>query len=123
MKRADYLSEVIRLYLLAPDTPRKASRRDWAIANNFYKLGIPLRIVAHAIRLAALRRYLRDPVLGPHEPIHSLAYYQTVIDQMEGLALEPSYIAYTAYRYDDYFGDGVPKTRLKSRNTAVSDDR
>ena len=45
MKRTDYLAEVIRLYLLAPDTPAKARRRDWAVAGTLYRLGIPLLTV------------------------------------------------------------------------------
>ena len=105
MKRTDYLAEVIRLYLLAPQTPRKARRCDWAIAGTLYRLGIPLQTVAHAIRLAALRRHLRDPELGSLEPIHSLAYYRTVIDQMDSLALDPGYVEYVAWKYDAYFGD------------------
>ena len=109
MKRADYLAEVIRLYLLAPDTPHKARRHDWAVAGTLYRRGIPLQTVGHAIRLAALRRHLRDPELGPLEPIHSLAYYRTVIDQMEPLALDPGYIEYTAWNYDNYFGDHAQK--------------
>ncbi len=109
MKRTDYLAEVIRLYLLAPDTPAKARRRDWAIAGTLYRLGIPLQTVAHAIRLASLRRHLRDPELGPLEPIHSLAYYRTVIDQMDPLALDPGYIEHVAGNYDRYLGDHVQK--------------
>ncbi len=109
MKRTEYLAEIIRLYLLAPDTPRKASRRDWAVAGTLYRKGIPLQTVAHAIRLATLRRHLRDPQLGPLEPIHSLAYYRTVIDQMDPLALDPGYIDFTAWKYHEYFGSDVQK--------------
>ena len=103
MKRTEYLTEVIRLYLCAPGTPAKARRRDWAIATTFYQRRIPLRTVAHAIRLAALRRQLRDSRYGPLEPIHSLAYYRTVIDQMDPVALDPSYVDYVAWRYKIQF--------------------
>ncbi len=123
MKRAEYLAEVIRLYLLAPDTPRKASRRDWAIAATFYRREIPLQTVAHAVRLATLRRHLRDPQLGPLEPIHSLGYFRTVVEQMGADALDPGYIDYTAWKYHDYFGGDLSKARLESQDTAVSDDR
>jgi hypothetical protein len=109
VKRADYLAEVIRLYLGAPDTPRKARRRDWAIAGTLYRLGIPLQTVAHSIRMAALRRHLRDPELGPLEPIYSLAYYRTVIDQLDPLALDPSFVKYIAWKYDIYFSNQVQK--------------
>ena len=109
MTRADYLAEVIRLYVLVPDTPRKARRRDWAVAENLYRQGIPLQTVAHAIRLATLRRRLRDPELGALEPIHSLAYYRTVITQLDPLALAPGYVEYVAWKYDACFGDQRPK--------------
>ncbi len=124
MKRTDYLAEVIRLYLRAPDTPAKARRRDWAIATTLYRRRIPLRIVAHAIRLATLRRHLRDARYGPLEPIHSLAYYRAVIDQLDPAALDPGYIDYVAWRYKIQFAEqGDQKTRLESQNTALSESR
>lgn len=109
MKRADYLTEVLRLYSLAPDTPSKPRRHDWEVADTLYRRGVSLETVAHAIRLATLRRHLRDPDLGPLEPVHSLAYYRTVIQQMDPLALDPGYIEYTAWKYRDYFGDLAQK--------------
>ena len=113
MKRDDYLAEVIRLYLRAPDTPAKARRRDWAIAGTLYRQGIPLQTVGHAIRLATLRRHRRHPELGPLEPIHSLAYYRTVIDQMDPLALDTGYVEYVAWKYDIYFGSQVQSAARK----------
>ena len=105
----DYVTEVIRLYLLAPDTPAKVSRSDWAIATHLFQREVPLETVAHAIRFATLRRHLRDPDLGPLEPIHSLAYYRRVIDLLEPLALDPCYVEYVAASYRRYF----PKTAAK----------
>ncbi len=111
MKRTEYLAEVIRLYLRAPDTPAKARRRDWAIATTLYQRGIPLQTVAHAFRLASLRRQLRDPEYGPLEPIHSLAYYRTVIDQLDPTALAPRYVDYVAWRYKIQFADRESQKR------------
>lgn len=105
MIRNDYLAEVIRLYLLAPDTPRKASRRDWAIAGDLFQQRIPLQTIAHAIRFATLRRHLRDPELGPLEPIHSLAYYRRVVDLFAPMALDPGYVDYVAWKYRRCFPD------------------
>ncbi len=104
-----YLAKVTRLYLSAPDTPRKASRRDWAIANDLYQQGVSLQTLAHAIRFATLRRHLREPELGPLEPIHSLAYYRRVIDLLDPLALDPGYVEYIAWRYRDYFPESAAK--------------
>ena len=114
MKRADYLAEVIRLYLSAPETPRKARRRDWAIASTLYQQGIPLQTVAHAIRSAALRRHLRDPDLGELGKINSLAYFRTAIDQLSPLELDPDWVDYVAWKYQRYFGD-QPRKKSAAR--------
>ncbi len=111
MKRVDYLAEVIHLYLSAPQTPRKARRRDWEIASTLYQRGISLQTIAHAIHSAALRRHLRDPDLGPLGRINSLAYFRTVIDQLDQLELDPGWVEYVAWRYKLSFGN---KTKSKS---------
>lgn len=104
MSRTEYLAEVIRLYLQAPDTPQKASRRDWAIAAHFYSQTIPIENIAHAIRIASLRRHMRDTEFGNLEPIHSLAYYRTVLEGLQPEALDPGYVQYVSFRYQQYFG-------------------
>ena len=104
MNRAEYLAEVIRLYLQAPDTPQKASRSDWAIAAHFYSKEIPLENVAHTIRIASLRRHLRDTKLENLEPIHSLAYFRRVLDALQPDALDPGYVQYVNLSYQRCFG-------------------
>lgn len=99
MKRSDYLSHVIRLYLDAPDTPRKARRSDWAVAGSFYNHRIPLDRLAHAIRLATIRRHLREPNPPLLEPIHSLAYFRPLIDHLTRQPHEDGYVNYIAFRY------------------------
>lgn len=95
MNRRQYLSEVIRLYLDAPDTPDRPARNDWAIAGDLFRRGIPLELVAHAIRLATLRR-----LTNPCPPtVHSLAYYRAVLDRLEPAELDPGYITYVNARY------------------------
>ncbi len=104
MNRAEYLAEVIRLYLQAPDTPQKARRQDWAIAAHFYTQAIPLEHITHAIRIASLRRHTRDTGLGKLEPIHSLAYFRQVLDALQPDALDPGYVQYVSLRYQMCFG-------------------
>jgi len=99
MKRSDYLSHVIRLYLDAPDTPQKARRSDWAVAGSFYKRHIPVERVAHAVRLAILRRHLREPSPPLLEPIHSLAYFRPLIEHLTRQPHEVGYVNYIAFRY------------------------
>ncbi len=97
MRRNDYLAEILRLYGEAPDTPSRPSRRDWALARRLYRQGVRLDHLAHAIRLATLRRRLGQQTRL--EPIHSLAYYRTVLEQLTAEDLEPGYIDYVQQRY------------------------
>lgn len=104
MKRKEYIEEVIRLYINAPETPQKARSRDWAIASTLFNKKVPIETVAHAFRFAALRRLLRDhQELGPLEKIHSLAYYRTVIEQLRPAELDPGYVEYVERKYRRYF--------------------
>ena len=95
-----YVHTVIGFYLEQPQAPAAARRADWAIAANFHQQGTPLAHVLHAIRLATLRRLLRSGEHGDTlEPIHSLAYYRTVLATLTPEAFDPGYIAYIAYRH------------------------
>jgi hypothetical protein len=99
--RRRYLRTVIDLYLEQPETPAIARRTDWAIAASFYQRGIPLDIALHTIRLATLRRLRRtgESEGGTLEPIHSLAYYRSVLATLPPDALDPGYIAYVAHQH------------------------
>lgn len=95
--RRHYLREALRLYLQAPDTPDRPSRADWAIAADLHRREVPLETLAHAIRLASLRRRLRD--FGTPQPITSLAYFRTVLKQLSPDELDPGYVEYVRHRY------------------------
>lgn len=86
MRRSTYVAELLRLYLEAPDTPRRVSRHDRRVAAELYLDGVSLDRLAHAIRLATLRR--------PPERIRSLAYYRSVLQRLTADELELDYIAY-----------------------------
>lgn len=96
MTRHQYLSEVIRLYLEAPGTPCKPKRRDWAIAGHLYQRGVSLSQLAHAIRIATLRRHLTGAQRQP--PIHSLAYYRAVLEGLTEDDLDADYVLYVQRR-------------------------
>jgi hypothetical protein len=99
--RRRYLRTVIDLYLEQPQTPATARRADWAIAASFYQQGTPLDLVLHTIRLATLRRLRRsdDSDGSTLEPIHSLAYYRSVLAALPLDALDPGYIAYVEHQH------------------------
>ena len=81
MTRRQYLAEVIRLYLEAEETPSRASRRDWAIAGDLYRQGVPVQHLAHAMRIASLRRgFHHHPPLAT---VSSLAYYRAILEKLD----------------------------------------
>ena len=99
MTRTEYLGRVIRLYLDAPDSPKRASRSDWAIASSFYQERVPIQLIGHAIALACLRRHLRPPESPTLEPIRSLAYISPLVDHLLRVGIDDGYRAYVAQRY------------------------
>ncbi len=94
--RRPYLVAALRLYLDSPGAPAKASRADWALAATLHQRDIPLDALAHAIRLATLRRARPGE---PLEPVRSLAYYRHVLDLLTPEELDPGYVDYVHYRY------------------------
>ena len=96
MTRQEYLAELIRLYLDAPDTPPRPRRRDGAIAAQLYRSAVPIEELAHAIRLATLRRCLGT---DPLPRIHSLAYYRAVHRALTNDELDPQYVRYILLRH------------------------
>jgi hypothetical protein len=128
--RAGYLAAVIQLYLDLPGSPRRASRNDFAVAATLHARGVPLDTLAHAMRLATLRRTLRNPDDPPLEPVASLAYYRRVLDSLTPEALDPGYVAYIQHKYQQLLavlaGSPYPEhlaAFLHRQNPAVSDRR
>jgi hypothetical protein len=97
-ERNAYLAAAIRLYLDLPGAPPRASRTDWAVAATLHDRGVSLHTLAHALRLATLRR-LRPG--EPREPVRSLAYYRRVFERLTPDDLDPGYVDYVARRYRD----------------------
>lgn len=95
MTRNEYLRELIRLYLAAPQTPPAPRRRDWAIAADLYRHRVPLEDLAHAMRLVTLRR--QSHTAAP--TIHSLAYYRAAHRALTPEELDPQYVRYVELRY------------------------
>jgi hypothetical protein len=90
----DDLAALLQLYLDQPGAPPRPSRRDRALAHTLLRRGVPLHHLAHAIRLATLRRHGRNL-----PPVASLAYYLHVLNYLTPDELDPGYIAYIARRY------------------------
>lgn len=99
MTRLEYLDRVIRLYLDAPDTPKRPRRSDWTVAGHLHQQRVPIDLIAHAIALASLRRHLRPPGSEPLEPIRSLAYIRPLVEHLRRTGLDAGYRDYVAERY------------------------
>lgn len=95
MNRRQYLAAVIRLYLEQPDTPHNASRNDWAIAGDLYRLGVEIGDLEHLFRLVDLRRRTGDQP----QPIRSLAYYRAALRLLTSDEKEPGYVRYIELRH------------------------
>ena len=116
--RHDYISQLIGTYLWLPGTPRKASRRDRALAGTLYERGVRLQDVEAALLLAGARRSLRDPEATPLPPVRTLYYFLPALEEVRHGPLEPDYLDYLraklrplAEAKDAVEGDGCPETR------------
>jgi len=78
----EYLSAVLKLYLDLPETPSRAGPHDRKSAAVLHARGIKLATVESALLLASLRRLGRPPNMPPLSPIHSLAYFLPVIQEL-----------------------------------------
>ena len=79
---AAYVAAVLMLYTDLPDTPLRPSSQDQAMARRLHQQGVPLPLVESALLLASLRRLIR-PGLPPLPRIRSLAYFQSVIAELQ----------------------------------------
>jgi hypothetical protein len=130
MTQHHYQDALLRLYCEQPDTPRAPSRADWAIAADLYRQGIPFASIAHAIRVATLRRLKREPDAEPLRPILSLAYYRRVLACLTPDDFDQGYVGYVEQIHAQALEQLTTPTtsehaeaRPDSRNTATGDRR
>jgi hypothetical protein len=123
MTRATYIAALLELYLEQPDTPATPCRSDPATAREFHRQGIPFATLAHAIRLATLRRHRRAPDDPPLAPIRSLAYYRRVLESLTPEDLASGYITYVARQHARLlaqFRTALPSPRATTEDTPTS---
>ncbi|HQP89305.1 MAG TPA: hypothetical protein PLL76_23885 [Thermoanaerobaculia bacterium] len=71
---------------------------DRRLALELHRRGVPIEILRTAIRLATLRRLLRDPALPRLAPVRSLRYYLPVLDELLRTPPDPAWLHYIAAR-------------------------
>jgi hypothetical protein len=90
----EYLSVVLKLYLDLPETPSRAGLHDRKSAAALHARGIKLVTVESALLLASLRRLGRPPNMPSLSPIHSLAYFLPVIQELLDTPVSDDYRDY-----------------------------
>jgi hypothetical protein len=94
IKREEYVSRVLSLYLGLAETPSRWSRLDRRLAEELYEKQIEIEEIEAAMILASARRLLRSadaPKLGP---IRSLHYFLPVIEEVRSVPVSADYIEY-----------------------------
>ena len=109
-----YVTAVLRLFLDLPDTPRRASSYDQALARSLFERGVPLNVVESALLLGSLRRRNRPEGAAPLPPVRSLAYFSSVIDELQQQPLPDQYHGYLRSKADQLFRLTVQKTTFSS---------
>ncbi len=94
-----YVAAVLMLYTDLPDTPLRPSPQDQALARRLYEQSVPLSLVESALLLTSLRRLIRPPGLPPLPRIRSLAYFQSVIAELQEQPLPQGYLDYLRLKF------------------------
>src|SRR5438309_10535656 len=89
-----YVRTVLNLYQQLPETPALPTSRDRLHAHQLQQRGLPLLLIETAFPSGSLRRLLPPPASAALSPIHSLASFGTVIDEVLHSHVPDPYIAY-----------------------------
>jgi hypothetical protein len=98
--REEYVRKVLDAYRQTPGTTGSARRQDRLLAAQLYDRAVPLRTVENALVLAAARRLLRPVDAPPLATVRSLAYFQPVIEEVQGLKVSDDYFQHLRRRLE-----------------------
>jgi hypothetical protein len=111
-----YVAAVLLRFAGLPDTPRRASAHDKAVARSFFERGVPLEIVESALLLGSLRRRNRPAGASALPPVRSLAYFSPLIDEILQQPPPAAFHAYLRSKAETLFRPEIQKSTF-------SDDR
>ncbi len=111
----DYVDAVLETYVALPDTPKRTRRDDRYLAITWYRQGIILFQAKTAMLLATERRTFREPDALPLEPIHSLRYFDPIVEEIQHSGVDESYLRYLQQRLGSVLG-----TNAAAESTATS---
>jgi hypothetical protein len=94
----EYIRAVLEAYRKTPGTTGTVRRPDRMVAAQLYERGVSLRVIEHALILAAARRLLRPPEAMSLGTVRSLAYFLPVIEEVMELRISPNYFRYLRHK-------------------------
>ena len=121
-----YVHTVLSLYQQLPETPALPSSRDRLHAHQLQQRGLPLTLIETALLLGSLRRLLRPPDAPALSPIHSLAYFGPIIEELLRDPVPDTYIEYLRRKIQPFAGKKAtgPQSHSASvQENTDSDDR
>ncbi len=92
--RKEFTGSVIRIYLSLPETPQRAARIDWILANHLFDRKIGIATIQNALILGSVRRLARSPEMPTLGPIRSLNYFVPIIEELLEQPLPAGYGEY-----------------------------
>ena len=98
MDQQEYVRKLLDAYRVTPGTTGTVRRPDRLLVEQLYQRGVPLMAVENALVLAAARRLARPEGAPPLSTIRSLAYFATVIEEVQQMQVGPDYFQYIRRR-------------------------
>jgi hypothetical protein len=114
--RNPYVEEIRSSFVALGCTVGKFSTRDAQFAQNLQQRGIPLEIVQDALFMGAVRKYISWLNGGSLEPIGSLAYFATLLPEMQQRPLPADYREYLREKVVKLAGTWAKESAKGSKN-------
>jgi hypothetical protein len=92
--QSNYVREVLRLYLVLPDSPTHAKVSDYNLAERLFDQGITLEEVESALLLGTARRLFGREDRGRSLGVHSLRYFIPIIMEITEGCFSDDYLEY-----------------------------
>jgi hypothetical protein len=99
-----YVHTILSLFQQLPETPALPSSRDRLYAHHLQQRRLPVTLIETAFLLGSLRRLLRPPDAPALSPIHSLAYFGPVIEELLHNPVPDTYIEYLRRKMQPFAG-------------------
>ena len=93
-----YIHRVLEAYRKTPGTMGTIRRPDRLLAAQLFQRGVSATVIENAFVLAATRRLMRLAEAQPLATIRSLAYFLPVIEEVQGLRVNPDYFQYLRHK-------------------------